>query len=300
MRLISGFGGMNPLNVARQAIREFGKDNLSTQAAALTYQILLAIFPFLIFLLTLLNVLKMDTFFNSLLDEARSGLSADLYSQFETIIAQVRSGANGGLLSFGLILAVWSSASGVRSMMHAMDVAYDVKVERGLVQSYLISLLSTIGLAAMFLAALALMFLGPQTMEWLADFIGLGNAFVTVWTWLRIPVGILLMVLAVAMIYYFFPNIDQQFRVITPGSVVAVAGWVIATRGFSFYLNSFANYNATYGSLAGIIILLFYFYISSSVLLLGAEVNAVIDRAGSVTEKSDSEEEMISESQREA
>lgn len=292
MRLISGFGGMNPLNVARQAIREFGKDNLSTQAAALTYQILLAIFPFLIFLLTLLNVLKMDTFFNSLLDEARSGLSADLYSQFETIIAQVRSGANGGLLSFGLVLAVWSSASGVRSMMHAMDVAYDVKVERGLVQSYLISLLSTIGLAAMFL--------GPQTMEWLADFIGLGNVFVTVWTWLRIPVGILLMVLAVAMIYYFFPNIDQQFRVITPGSVVAVAGWVIATRGFSFYLNSFANYNATYGSLAGIIILLFYFYISSSVLLLGAEVNAVIDRAGPVTEKSDSAEEMTSESQREA
>lgn len=298
--MISGFKGLSPVGTVKQAYKEFNADDMSTHAAALTYRILLAIFPFLIFILTLLGALGLQEFFDRMLDEARRAFSADLYSQFETILTQVQSGANGGLLSFGLVIALWSAAGGVRSVMHALNIAYDVEEERSFVKKYLVSFGFTLGLAVILIAALVLMFLGPQSMEWLADQIGLGSVVVTLWTWLRIPIAILLMVVAVALIYYFFPNVDQKFKVVSPGSAIAVIGWILATVGFSFYLSNFANYNATYGSLAGIIILLFYFYISSSVLLLGAEVNAVIFKAHPETDKSNVESDKVNEAQENA
>lgn len=298
--MISGFEGLSPVGVTKQAAKEFMEDDMNTHAAALTYRILLAIFPFLIFILTLLSAFNMEEFFDALLDEARNALSPELYTQFENVLTQVESGANGGLLSFGLLLAIWSAAGGVRSVIHALNVAYDVEEARSLWKKYLVSVLFTIGLAVIFLAALVLMFLGPQTMEWLADQAGLGTLFVTVWTWLRIPVAIILMILAVALIYYFFPNVDQPFRIVSPGSVVAVLGWVIATLGFSIYISNFGNYNATYGSLAGVIILLLYFFISSAVLLFGAEVNAVIFKADPETDKENVETDDLAETREEA
>lgn len=298
--MISGFKGLSPVGVGKQAVKDFGDDDMNTHAAALTYRILLAVFPFLIFILTLLGALNMEDFFDSLLNEARNALSPELYTQFETILSQVDDGANGGLLSFGLLLAIWSAAGGVRSVMHALNVAYDVEEERGFLKKYLSSVLFTVGLGAIAISAIALMFLGPQTMEWVADQAGMGTLFVTVWTWLRIPVAIMLMILAVALIYYFFPNIDQPFVIVSPGSIVAVLGWVAATLGFSFYVSNFGNYNATYGSLGGVIILLLYFYISSAVLLVGAEVNAVIFKAVPETDKENVESEEVQETQEEA
>lgn len=277
--MLSAFKGVSPVGVGKRSIKEFMNDDMNTYAAALTYRLLLAIFPFLIFILTLLGALGLENLFDWMLDQARGAFSADLYRQFETIIQQVQGGANGGLMSFGLIIAVWSAASGVRSVMHALNIAYDVEEERAIWKKYLMSVVYTFGLAVILIAAVGLMFMGPQSMTWLADQIGLGSVFVTLWTWLRIPIAISLMILAVALIYYFFPNVDQPFIIVSPGSVIAVVGWLIATAGFSFYLSNFADYNATYGSLAGVVILLFYFFISSAVLLLGAEVNAVIFKA---------------------
>lgn len=298
--MVAGFGGMSPVGVVKEAFKDFQKDDMSTHAAALTYRILLAMFPFLLFILTLLGALNMEGFFDAMLREARRAFAPDMYSQFETILTQVRSGANGGLLSFGLILALWSAAGGVRSVMHALNVAYDVEQERSFLKKYLASLVFTVGLAAILLATIALMFLGPQSIEWVADQVGLGSVVVTLWTWLRYPVAILLMILAVALIYYFLPNVDQPFKLVSPGSVIAVVVWVLATLGFSFYLSNFGNYNATYGSLAGVIILLLYFSISSSILLFGAEVNAVIFKAHPETDKSNVEGEKVDKAKEEA
>lgn len=277
---LPGFDDLSLFETARRAVKDFQKDDMSTHAAALTYRILLAIFPFLIFLLTLLGALGLSDFFDWLLEQAQRSFPSELYTQVETIVDQVRSGANGGLLSFGLITAIWAAAGGVRSVMHAFNVAYDVKEERPIWKLYPMSVLFTIGLASIVIAAAALIVLGPQTMEWLSEHAGFGDLFVTLWTWLRLPIAIVLMMLAIALMYYFFPNVEQPFRIVSPGSVIAVLIWLVATHGFSFYISSFANYNATYGSLGGIIILLLYFYISSMVLLFGAEVNAVIYKAG--------------------
>ncbi len=114
-------------------------------------------------------------------------------------------------------------------------------------------------------------------MGWLARQVGLEQLVVTLWAWLRWPVAALLLLLAVAVFYYVTPDVEQKFRFITPGSILATVVWVLASLGFAYYVQNFANYNAMYGSIGAIIILLFYFYLSAAVLLLGAELNAVIE-----------------------
>jgi membrane protein len=141
-----------------------------------------------------------------------------------------------------------------------------------------LSVVYTLGIAALLIASAALMLTGPRVMERIADEVGLGSAFVTLWAWLRWPVLALLLMLVAAVVYYVAPNVDQPFVLITPGAVLAVIVWVIASVGFSLYVSNFSTYSATYGSLGGMVVLLLYFYISSAVLLLGAEVNAEIHR----------------------
>jgi membrane protein len=114
-------------------------------------------------------------------------------------------------------------------------------------------------------------------MSWIAAQVGLEYFIVTLWTIARWPVIVILLMVAVALIYYVMPDVKQEFRFITPGSVLAVVVWIIASLGFGFYVKEFANYNAMYGSIGAIIVLLLYFYISAAVLLLGAEMNAVIE-----------------------
>jgi membrane protein len=118
-------------------------------------------------------------------------------------------------------------------------------------------------------------------MEWIAAQVGLQEFIVTLWTILRWPVIVILMMVAVALIYYVMPDVKQKFRFITPGSVLAVVVWIIASLGFAYYVKTFADYNAMYGSIGAIIVLLLYFYISAAVLLLGAEMNAVIEHMSS-------------------
>lgn len=273
---IPGFKGLDPVDVGKRTIKDYMEDDLTTYAGALTFRTLLAIFPFLIFTLTVLGALGMSNFFEWAVQQAQDAFPSDLSSRFEAIIEQVQGGASGGLLSFGLIGAIWAAAGGIRSAMKALNAAYDVDETRPFWKLYPMSILFTLGLAVILVAVSALMLFGPQGMEWLADQAGLGEVFVTVWTWLRIPTAIILMVVTVALVYFFFPNVDQPFKIVTPGSVIAVAAWLLATYGFSVYLSSFSNYNATYGSLGGVVVLLLYFFISAITLLVGAEVNAVI------------------------
>nr|BFE90882.1 hypothetical protein GCM10020185_14180 [Pseudomonas brassicacearum subsp. brassicacearum] len=185
--------------------------------------------------------------------------------------------SKGGLLSVGIVIALWTASAGVRLMMSAMNAAYDVVEGRPAWKRFPLSIFYTIGIAGMLLAAAALMVLGPQVMGWIAAQVGLETFIVTLWTIVRWPVIVFLLMVAVALIYYVMPDVKQEFRFITPGSVLAVVVWIVASLGFAFYVKTFADYNAMYGSIGAIIVLLLYFYISSAVLLLGAEMNAVIE-----------------------
>ena len=267
--------GLGPIELLKRSVKEFLADDMTTYAAALAYTILFALFPFVIFLLAVMSFLNIPQFFSWLLDQARSTLPQQAVTLVEGVVGQIQGKSQGGLLSFGILAAIWSASGGVRSLMNALNVAYDVE-SRPTWKRYPLSILFTILLAVMLIFATALMLLGPQVITWIADQAAMGQMVVTLWTWLRIPVAVILLVAAVAIIYYALPNADQPFRLITPGAVLAVLVWVTASISFSYYMSNLANYSATYGSLGAVIALLFYFFISSAVLLLGAEMNGVL------------------------
>ena len=276
---IPGLRGMEPGQLAKRSVKEFLRDDMTTYAAALAYHVLLALFPFAIFLLALLGVLGLPGFFDWLLGQAQTALPQDAFRRVELVVNQIRGQTRGGLLSFGILVALWAASAGVRSLMNALNAAYDVEESRPTWQRYLLSIAYTVGLAVLLTAAAGLMLVGPRGVEWLARQVGLGNLFVTLWTWLRWPAAVLLLLLAVAVVYYAAPNVEQPFRFVTPGSVIAVVAWVAASLGFSYYVSNFGNYAATYGSLGGVVVLLLYFFVSAAALLLGAEVNAAIHHA---------------------
>jgi membrane protein len=276
---IPGFADLEPWDVIKRAVKGFFDDDMATYAAALSFHLLLALFPFVIFMLTLLGALGLADFFDRLLRQAQSALPPDAYQLLAQVVGEIRGQPREGLLSASVILAIWAASAGMRSVMNALNVAYDVEETRPAWQRYPLSILYTIGLAVVVIASAAFRLIGPRAAAGLANQLGLTTTVTTVWGWLRWPLVILLLLLLVALVYYLGPNIEQPFRYVTPGSVSAVVVWILASLGFSAYVENFGNYGATYGSLGGMVVLLLYFFVSSAVLLLGAEINATIHPA---------------------
>ncbi|WP_434580057.1 YihY/virulence factor BrkB family protein [Pseudomonas sp. Z5-35] len=274
--MFSALKGLPLHRVMIRTVNEFLDDEMSTYASALAYQMLFSLFPFILFLIALIGFLHLPDFFSWLRLQSELVLPPQALEQVNPVIDQLQQ-SKGGLLSIGIVIALWTASAGVRLMMSAMNAAYDVVEGRPAWKRFPLSIFYTIGIAGMLLAAAALMVLGPQVMGWIAAQVGLEEFIVTLWTLVRWPIIVFLLMVAVALIYYVMPDVKQEFRFITPGSVLAVVVWIIASLGFAFYVKTFADYNAMYGSIGAIIVLLLYFYISSAVLLLGAEMNAVIE-----------------------
>jgi membrane protein len=203
-------------------------------------------------------------------------LSAKTLQANREVIGQVRSQSQGWLLLVGIAVGLWSAPSTVLLLMVAVNAAYEVEETRPIWKRLLLSIGYTLGLAVLTIVATVLMMVGPQAVAWLANEIGIGTLFVGLWTWLRWPLAVVLLMLVVAIAYYIVPDVDEPFRFVSPGAVLAVIGWLAVSIGFSYYVAGFANYGAIYGSLSAVIVLLLEFFISASVLLLGAEVNAAI------------------------
>lgn len=249
---------------------------MATYASALAYQVFFSLFPFLIFLIALLGFLNLSVFFNWLEQRAQLLLPQQAMQQADKVILELQQ-PQGGLLSLGAIVALWTASAGIRATMNALNAAYHVKEGRPAWKRYPLSILYTLGIAVILIAAAALFVIGPQAMQWLARQFGWEQLFVFLWAWLRWPLILLLLTLAVSVIYYVAPDVEQEFRYITPGATLSVIVWLAATNAFDYYVRDFSNYSATYGSVGAIIVLLLYFYISAAVLLFGAEVNAVIE-----------------------
>lgn len=268
--------GISAMTLVKRTINEFIEDDMPTFAAGLAYQALFSLFPFLLFLLAMVSALHLPEFFAWLREQAALVLPGQAIELVNPIIDQMQS-QDSSFLSVGILLALWSASSGIRSIMNALNYAYDVQEQRSTVKRFTLSIVYTIAIAVLLLCAAGLMITGPQVMGWLASQVGLEDFIVSLWTWLRWPVAVVLMMIAVATLYYVAPDVEQEFRFITPGSILAVVIWICASLGFGYYVSNFADYNAMYGSIGAIIVLLLYFYISAAVLLLGAEVNAVIE-----------------------
>jgi membrane protein len=273
---IPGLRGLGPFQVLKLTVHDFIKDDMPTYASALAYQVLFSVFPFIIFLVALLGFLHVPQFFEWLRHQAELFLPQQAMQQVNQVINQLQR-PQGGLLSFGVVVALWSASSAVRATMNALNRAYDVAEGRPAWKLYPLSILYTIALALMMIVAAGMFVLGPEVVQWIAQQLGLEQILVLVWTWIRWPIVVLLLTLAAATVYYVAPDVEQEFRFITPGAMLSVVVWLLASVGFDHYVRSFADYNKTYGSIGAIVVLLFYFFLTAAVMLFGAEMNAVIE-----------------------
>jgi membrane protein len=275
------------------SIRKFFEHPMATYAAALAYRGLFGLFPFLLLLVVLVGALEFPDFFDRAMDHARSESPQHVPQQFEPVIErgrdqiqplvrivdQAQKRANAEFLIFGVALALWSVSALARTLTEAFNAAYEVPESRRWWKVLLLSLAFGPVLALIVIVSVGLMLIGPQVAEQVAQLVGLADTFVSLWTWLRFPVALSLLAAVLSVVYRYGPDARQRFRSVVVGAALAVVLWAITSVGFSFYLANFANYGVTYGSLGAAVGLLFYLYLSASVVLVGAEVNAVIYRS---------------------
>lgn len=273
---IPGVQGLVPITLIKRTVKYYLENDMLTHASALAFQALFSIFPFLIVLIAMLGILDLMQFFDWIRGQAGILLPDEAMDQVERVIDEVQR-PPGGLISVGLMVALWVASGAMRVIINALNVVYKVEEGRPFWKLYPLSILYTLCIAGMLITAAILMVLGPQAMQWLAQQVGLEQLIVTLWTGLRWPVALTLLMLAVAFVYYMAPDVEQKIRFIIPGSALSVLGWVAASMGFGFYIQHFADYSAVYGSIGAVIVLMMYFYISAAVLLFGAELNAVIE-----------------------
>ena len=272
-------GGKSVGALGKSVWREVQDDNCAGQAAQLAFYLIFAAFPFLLFLATLLGYIPIPNLMDRIMEYLAPLLPGEALNLIRDNVHQLVTDQKGGLLSLGIAMALWTSSSAFVAIMDNLNRAYDVKEGRPFWKVRGIAILMTIGINIFIAISMVLLIFGPQIGGWIASQIGLGTVFQTVWNILRWPVIVLLLTGAMALLYYFAPDVEQKWKWITPGSVFTVIVTIVAALGFSFYVNNFGSYNKTYGSIGTIIILLTWLYIVGFVILVGGEINAEIEHA---------------------
>jgi membrane protein len=257
--------------------REANEDNILGRAAELAYYFLLALFPMLIFLTSLMGFLP--GLWEALFTALGKFVPGEAMRLVGEIISDVIRNRSGGLISFGVLGALWAASGGVTAVMGTLNAAYDAREERSFWKIRLIAIGLTILLALLVIGGTTLVMFGDRFAVWLAAQLGMGTAFAAVWGVVHYLVGLALLFLGLELIYYFGPNVEQDWKWITPGAVFAVVSMVIASLLFSLYLRFAPDYSATYGSLGAVVVLMLWLYLMGAVILIGGEINAEIAHA---------------------
>jgi membrane protein len=264
--------------LARRSAREFMADNCLGLAAQLAYYCLLALVPAIVFLVALISFFPgqwLEQLTTTIMSVAPREMAAIIGAQIRAVV----EAGGGGLLTFGFVAALWSSSAAIVSVCDALNRAYDIEEGRPWWRVRLTAILLTLAIAALVLVSVTLVIAGPFIAEWLARTTGLGGVFEWTWKILQWPLVFLLVSTGLGLLNYFGPDAEQDWAWISPGAVVGTLLWLVASLAFRFYVTNISDYNATYGALGGIIVLMLWFYISGMAILAGAEVNAEIEHA---------------------
>jgi membrane protein len=267
--------------VLKRTVREFREDNLTDWAAALTYYAILSIFPALLVMVSVLGLIG-ESATQPLLDnltEVAPGPAQDIFTDAIQNLNESQ-GAAGVLFVVGLATAIWSASSYVGAFMRASNSIYEVEEGRPFWKLRPVQIAITLLMMILLsIGAVAVVVTGPLAEE-VGNVIGLGDAAVTAWDIAKWPVLVLVVSFMFALLYYAAPNVKHpKFQWVSPGGLLAVVLWIIASALFAFYVSNFASYNKTYGSLGGIIIFLIWLWITNIAILLGAEFNAEMERS---------------------
>lgn len=261
-------------NFFNKLLFRIGKDDAAGLSAQLAYYFLLSLFPMLIFLLTLIPLFNVspDTITNMIAKNA-PGETAKMITE---VVTDVMKNANGGLLSFGLIAALWSASNGMTALMNAFNVSYEVEDARNPIVAKLLSVLFTIVMVVVFGVALALPVFGEQIGNFLFGQFGLESQFKWLFSLIKVVLPLLVTFVVFVTLYAIAPNVKLKFKSVIPGALFATIAWIGASFLFGYYVSNFGNYSKTYGSIGGVIVLMLWLYLTGFIIIIGAQINAII------------------------
>jgi membrane protein len=272
------------LGVLKRSVKEFQEDKLTDWAAALTYYGILAIFPALLVLTSVLGLIgesATQPLIDNLSEVAPGPAQEILTNALENL--QGSQGAAGVVFVIGLLGALWSASGYVAAFMRASNQIYDIEEGRPLWKTLPLRVgLTVLLLALVVISALAVVLTGGIAKE-VGSILNLGDTAVSVWNIAKWPVLLLVVSFMFAVLYWAAPNVKHPgFRWLSPGGILAVVGWLIASGAFAFYVSNFGSYNKTYGTLGGVIVFLVWLWLSNIMVLLGAELNAELERGRAI------------------
>jgi membrane protein len=283
-------GNVDVVGTAKTTFKKFQGDELPTYAAAVAYNVLFSVVPLLIFLTALSGAVgrafgEQDTLervTNWLFDHLPANTAIAVRDPIEAVIRQ----NHGGLLSVGALLALWGGRNAIAAVMKALNVVFDAEETRPWVKRNAVAIGLTVAFGLAFAVVSAAFLVGAGFAQGLSSDLGVGGTWRTVWSILRWPLIAVVLGLAVAALYWAAPNVDAPFRWLTPGAVLTVVLWAIASLGLGFYFANFAGFaGAAYGVLGGLLAFVFWLYVMSLILLIGAELNAVVTAREGVAER---------------
>lgn len=265
----------------KDLVREIDEDHILDYAGSVAYAAFLAIFPFLLFAVALAGLVVDPKTLDTLVGQVRAVAPSQVAEILNDRLQSLVTGTRTGLLTIGAVGAIWAASGALASLSTALNEAYDVTERRPIWKTRGIALGMTLGGAALVIVASLIAIATPHVADWV------GGPLRVAILWLRWPIAGALMLFVIACAYHFLPDVDEPFKLITPGAVVAVIGWVLASVGFSQYVSRFGSYEVVYGTLGSVIVLLLWMWLSSLVILVGGEINALLSSYAAKNKKLD-------------
>jgi membrane protein len=263
----------------KRTARDSIADDAQGLASQLAYYFFLALFPALLCFLAIASFFPLQNFTDEVLRVLGPVAPPEILTLVRQQMVKIAEGNKGGLLTIGLLGALWSSSAAMVSVVSAMNRAYDIEESRPWWKVRLTAIMLTIALSIFIAFAFGLIIAGPEVADFLAAQFSFGGVFVWTWKIAQWPIAFALVAIGIGLIYYFAPDAEQSWVWITPGSLTATTLWLLGSLVFRFYTVNFSNYEATYGAIGGVILLLLWFYLSGLVIVIGAEMNAEIEHA---------------------
>ena len=261
-------------NLAVVLYNEIMRTRVLTIGAAVAFFLLLSLVPLLMVASALLSALPIQNLFQQMLDTMALLVPPDAMSLVKTVLASILTVHPASILSIGILSYFWAASGSFSSLIEALNIAYDVRVERPWWRDKLQALLLTFVCGGLSIVSLLFVLAGPRFLHYVSYVLPVPYILNLIWPPLRIALIFTTFVANVMLLYYFGPNRRVHFRTSLPGATLAVSIWFLGSLGLDLYIGHFANYNATYGSLGAIIILMFWLYLTSVSILVGAELNA--------------------------
>jgi len=279
------FGGLTWKALGKTVLGEIQDDDVFGRSAQLAYYFLLALFPLLLFLTSVIGIIlgSGTGLRHSLFNYLSQVLPSSAFQLVDSTMYEVSTASSGGKVTFGIIAALWAASNGMGAITQALNVAYDVKETRPWWKQRLTAVGLTVGLSIFVISALVLILYGGRLAAYLAALYGFGEVFVVTWKIAQWPLPLAFMLLSFALVYYLAPDVHEQKWVwVTPGSVTGVVLWLLVSFGFKLYLHFFDSYSKTYGALGAVIVLMLWLYFTGAAILIGGEVNSEIENAAAV------------------